>query len=194
MIRLIDIILSIITLMVLSPLILVVALILLVSPGAVFYVQGRVGKGGTDFNLFKFRTMVLDADRQGLLTIGGKDNRITPMGYFLRKYKLDELPQLLNILKGDMSFVGPRPEVRKYVDLYTVTQNRVLEVRPGLTDVASIEFFNENELMATAQNPEEFYISEVMPAKIKLNMEYIENPTLAHYFKIIFKTFLKIFQ
>ena len=149
-------------------------------------------KGNMDFKLFKFRTMVPGADSKGLLTVGGRDPRITPLGYFLRKYKFDELPQLLNVLKGDMSFVGPRPEVRKYVDLYSTEQKRVLEVRPGITDEASLQYFNENELLASSANPEELYIKEIMPAKIKLNMGYINNPSLTHYFRIIIKTLLKI--
>ena len=192
MIRLIDIILAVVMLTILLPLYLVIALLLFFSPGGVFYIQTRVGKGNKDFNLYKFRTMIPDSDSKGLLTVGGKDPRITSLGYFLRKYKLDELPQLWNVLKGDMSFVGPRPEVRKYVDLYSAEQKRVLEIRPGITDVASLEYFNENELLATSEHPEELYVKEIMPAKINLNMGYIENPSLAHYFRIIFKTFLKI--
>lgn len=192
MIRIIDILLSIILITVTLPLLLVVSIILLFSPGRIFYTQVRVGKGGRDFTLFKFRTMTPNADSKGLLTVGGRDSRVTRIGYYLRKYKLDELPQLFNILKADMSFVGPRPEVRKYVELYTTEQRKVLSVKPGLTDMASITYLNENELLEMADDPEEYYIQEVMPKKILLNMGFINNPSLTNYWKIILKTFIKV--
>lgn len=134
--------------------------------------------------------MRVNADRAGLLTVGGRDNRITNAGYYLRKFKIDELPQLINVLKGEMSLVGPRPEVRKYVDLYTPDQQKVLQVRPGITDMASIAYKNENELLAKSADPEKTYIEEVMPEKLKLNMVYINDPSLINYLKIIFKTII----
>ena len=136
--------------------------------------------------------MRINADKAGLLTVGGRDSRITTAGYWLRKYKIDELPQLINVLKGDMSLVGPRPEVRKYVNMYTEAQKKVLMVRPGITDMASIAYKKENELLAASPDPEKTYIDQVMPAKLKLNMVFIENPTLTNYFKIIFKTLFPI--
>lgn len=191
--RILDILCSFCVLLLLLPVWLVVALlIVLESRGGVFYVQKRVGKDNRDFNLYKFRTMRPDADSKGLLTVGARDSRITRVGYFLRKYKIDEFPQLLNILKGDMSIVGPRPEVRKYVDLYTPEQMRVLTVRPGLTDYASIRYVNESEVLAASDNPERTYIEEVMPAKLALNLQYIENQSLKEDFKLIFKTFTAI--
>ena len=157
------------------------------------YKQKRIGKDEKEFLLLKFRSMYLDADKRGLLTVGGRDPRITPAGYYLRKYKLDELPQLWNVLKGDMSIVGPRPEVKKYVDLYNAEQRKILRVRPGITDMASIEYRDENELLSMQAYPEEYYIDHIMPAKIKLNNVFIEAPTIGNYFKIIFKTVKSIF-
>ena len=136
--------------------------------------------------------MKTGSDKKGLLTVGNNDVRITKVGYTLRKYKIDELPQLFNVLFGTMSFVGPRPEVRKYVDLYTKEQKRILDVKPGITDNASLEYFNENELLAKSENPEETYVSEILPAKIELNKKYIKNPSFAADISIIFKTFSKI--
>lgn len=158
----------------------------------IFYLQTRVGRNGQDFKLFKFRTMHTNADQKGLLTVGGHDPRVTKIGYYLRKYKLDELPQLFNVLFGTMSLVGPRPEVRKYVDLYTDEQRHVLSVRPGITDFASLEFINENDLLAKSVNPEQTYINEIMPAKLALNARYIEQQGVLTDFKIIFNTILKI--
>ena len=158
------------------------------SAGPIFYIQKRVGLNGKEFNLFKFRSMRVNADKLGLLTVGGRDSRITNSGYILRKYKLDELPQLLNVLKGEMSLVGPRPEVRKYVDLYTSDQRQVLQVRPGITDEASIKYKNENNLLAISENPERTYIEEIMPAKLELNKKFIQNPSLVNYFSIILRT------
>jgi lipopolysaccharide/colanic/teichoic acid biosynthesis glycosyltransferase len=192
--RLFDVVFSFIGLILLSPVFLVLSVIILLdSRGGVFFMQNRVGKNGKDFSLFKFRTMHQDAEKKGLLTVGGKDSRITGFGYFLRKYKLDELPQLLNVLTGDMSLVGPRPEVRKYVEMYDEEQKKVLSVKPGITDIASIEYINENELLGRSQNPEQTYIREVMPAKIKLNLEYLSQRNLLKDIGIIFRTIGKIF-
>jgi lipopolysaccharide/colanic/teichoic acid biosynthesis glycosyltransferase len=191
--RLFDIICSLAGIIILSPLLLVLYLAVAVNSGfPVFYLQTRVGRNNKDFKLFKFRSMYLDSDKKGLLTVGGRDPRITPVGYFLRKYKLDELPQLFNVLLGDMSLVGPRPEVRKYVELYDSEQQKVLNVRPGITDYASLEYIDENELLSKSPNPEQTYIHEVMPAKLKLNMKYIGEAGLTTDLKIIFKTIQKI--
>lgn len=162
------------------------------SKGGIFYRQIRVARGNKDFLIFKFRTMRPDSDKAGLLTVGEKDNRITKIGYILRKYKLDELPQLLNVLIGDMSAVGPRPEVRKYVDMYNEEQLKVLTIRPGITDYASIEYSRENELLSKSDNPEKTYIDEIMPAKLKLNLKYISEAGFATDIKIIFRTLGKI--
>lgn len=195
MIRLLDIIFSAVGLLLLSPLFLIIyILIRCESKGGGFYCQQRVGKDGRMFGLYKFRSMRTGSDKKGLITVGGHDSRITRMGYFIRKYKIDELPQLWNVLKGDMSLVGPRPEVKKYVDLYTEEQRRVLSVRPGITDYASIEYVDENEILGKADNPDRVYVEEIMPAKIKLNMRYIENRSLKEYFKIIGLTFINIFH
>lgn len=192
--RVIDIFASAFMLILLFPFGLVVALFIACdSRGGVFYRQSRVGRNNRDFMLYKFRTMRTDADRLGLLTVGARDSRITRVGYYLRKYKIDELPQLLNILVGDMSFVGPRPEVRKYVDLYNDEQKKVLSVRPGLTDYASIAYINENEILEKADDKEQTYINDIMPEKIKLNMKFIQKPSLCQYFKIIFLTIKSIF-
>ncbi len=158
----------------------------------VFYVQNRVGKGGKLFGLIKFRTMYKDADKKGLLTVGVKDPRVTKIGYYLRKYKLDELPQFWNVLMGDMSVVGPRPEVKKYVDLYTEEQRKILELRPGITDWASIRFSNESEILAKYENPEEGYIKEVMPEKMKYYIKYLHEISLIQDIMIIFHTMRKI--
>ena len=193
MIRFFDFILSLVGLVVLAPIFIVLAIWIKVdSTGPVFYKQVRVGQNGIDFGLFKFRSMVVDADKKGLITVGGRDPRITRSGYFIRKYKLDELPQLINVLVGDMSLVGPRPEVRKYVDLYTDEQQKVLSVKPGITDYASIEYMDENEILGKSSDPEKTYIEEIMPEKIKYNMKYILNKNVSEYFKIIFLTLLKI--
>ena len=193
MIRFFDIFFSVIGLIILSPLFLFLALwIKIDSKGPVFYKQLRVGKDGKDFYLYKFRTMVVDADKKGFITVGKRDPRITRTGYYLRKYKLDELPQLMNVLRGEMSFVGPRPEVRKYVNMYNEEQRKVLSVKPGITDYASIQYIDENEVLATSDNPEKAYIEVVLPEKIKFNMKYIENQSVKEYFKIIFSTIKKI--
>ena len=193
MIRLFDILFSTIGLLILSPLFLIIYIIIIIeSKGGGFYSQTRVGKNGIPFAIYKFRSMRTDADKHGLITVGGRDPRITRIGYYIRKYKIDELPQLWNVLVGDMSLVGPRPEVQKYVDLYTDEQRKVLSVRPGITDYASIEYVDENILLAKSDDPDKTYIEVVMPAKIKLNMKYINNKSLKEYFKIIFLTLAKI--
>ena len=180
-------------LVLLSPVFLVVSLCIVVdSRGGVFYRQTRVGKDGKDFRLYKFRSMRGGADKRGLITVGAKDARITRVGYFLRKYKLDELPQLLNVLKGEMSLVGPRPEVRKYVEMYTAEQRKVLSVVPGITDYASIEYVDENRILGEATDPDRAYVEEIMPDKICYNMKYINHRTVGEYFKIIFLTLWSI--
>lgn len=195
MIRLCDVIFSLLGLLLLSPLFIIVALwIVIDNPGPVFYRQQRVGLNGKDFGLWKFRSMRVGSDKAGLITVGERDNRITRAGYYIRKYKLDELPQLINVLAGDMSLVGPRPEVRKYVDLYTPEQRKVLSVRPGITDYASIEYIDENRLLAQSADPDKTYVEEIVPAKIALNMRYINHQTLGEYFKIIILTFRKIIR
>lgn len=193
MIRLFDILLSLTGLLILTPIMLVAIFIIsLDSRGPVFFRQTRVGRNGRDFRMIKFRTMATGADKRGDLTVGTRDSRITPVGYFLRRYKLDEIPQLLNVLKGDMSMVGPRPEVRKFVEMYSDEQKKVLSVRPGITDYASIEFINENEILGRSENPEQTYINEVMPAKILLNMRFINEPTIGNYFRILWNTLFRI--
>ena len=193
--RFFDIILSFFGLCLLSPLFLFLAVwILLDSKGNVFYRQIRVGRNGKDFFLYKFRSMSPGSDKKGLLTIGGNDARITRAGKFIRKYKLDELPQLINVFIGDMSLVGPRPEVRKYVDLYSEEQKKVLTVRPGITDYASIEYFNENDILAKSVNPEQTYIDEVMPHKLELNLKYIRDIGLITDIRIILLTLFKIIK
>lgn len=193
MIRFFDLLFSLVGLVLLSPLLIIVYLfIILESRGSGFYTQQRVGLNGIDFKLFKFRSMAVGSDKKGLITIGENDARITKTGLFIRKFKIDELPQLFNVLIGDMSLVGPRPEVRKYVDLYTNDQRKVLNVKPGITDYASIEYANENEILGKADDPNKMYIDDIMPAKIELNIKYIENKSLKKYFNIIFLTFFKI--
>lgn len=188
--RLFDIVASGLGLIVLSPLFLILAIwIKCDSEGPVFYRQVRVGRWNKDFRIFKFRSMRVGADKGSLVTIGGRDPRITRSGYFIRKFKFDELPQLINVLVGDMSLVGPRPEVRHYVDYYTPEQMHVLDVRPGITDPASIKFRNENELMEKAEDPEKYYIEVIMQEKIKLYLEYVEKRSLLYDFKLILKTF-----
>ncbi len=193
--RLFDILFSLVGLIILFPVFIILSLLILFSsPGGIFYKQKRVGRNGNEFSLYKFRSMRTGSDKKGLLTIGGRDSRITSIGYFLRRYKLDELPQLLNVLFGDMSLVGPRPEVKKYVDLYSEEQRKVLSVRPGITDYASIEYIDENEILGKAADPEKTYIEEIMPAKLKLNLRYIGEQGIGTDLKIIFRTIGKIFR
>ena len=188
--RLFDIIVSACGLLVLSPVFLIMAIwIKQDSNGPVFYRQVRVGRHNKDFRIFKFRSMRVGADKGSLVTIGGRDPRITRSGYFIRKYKLDEFPQLINVLLGEMSVVGPRPEVRHYVNYWTPEQMHILDVRPGITDPASIKFRNENELMEKAEDPEDYYINVIMQEKIKLYLGYIQNASCWYDIKLIFKTF-----
>ena len=191
--RLFDIFFSLLGVILLTPLFLIIAILILVdSRGGVFYKQLRVGYNNSDFKLFKFRTMAIGSDKKGLITVGSRDSRVTPIGYYLRKYKIDELPQLINVLIGDMSLVGPRPEVRKYVSMYTPDQLKVLSVKPGITDYASLEYSNENELLGNSENPEEMYIKEIMPAKLALNLKYIKEKNVLMDFSLILKTLFKI--
>lgn len=193
MIRFFDIVFSVLGIVFLSPLLFIVYIFIIIeSKGGGFYTQVRVGLNGIDFKLIKFRSMAIGSDKKGLITIGGNDARITKIGLFIRKFKIDELPQLFNVIMGNMSLVGPRPEVRRYVDLYTSEQQEVLKVKPGITDYASIKYANENEILGTASDPDIVYIQEIMPAKIQLNMKYIHDKNLKEYFKIIFLTFYKI--
>ena len=188
--RFFDVIASGLGLIVLSPLFLILAIwIKLDSKGPVFYRQVRVGFKNKDFRIFKFRSMRVGADKGSLVTIGGHDPRVTRSGYFIRKFKFDELPQLINVFLGDMSLVGPRPEVRHYVDYWTPEQMHVLDVRPGITDPASIKFRNENELMEKAEDPEKYYIEVIMQEKIKLYLEYVEKHSFFYDLGLIFKTF-----
>ena len=179
----------------LLPFFVIICLSIIVNSGLpLFYFQERVGKNSRTFKLIKFRTMRANSDKKGLLTIGGRDPRVTAIGYYLRKYKLDELPQLLNVLVGSMSLVGPRPEVSKYVNLYNAKQLQVLNVKPGITDFASLEFINENDLLAQSSNPEETYINSIMPQKLDLNLQYIAQQSFMTDIKIITHTLLKIIK
>lgn len=191
--RLFDIVASGLGLLVLSPLFAVLAVwIKLDSKGPVFYRQVRVGRHNKDFRIFKLRSMRVGADKGSLVTIGGRDPRVTRSGFWIRKFKLDELPQLINVFVGDMSLVGPRPEVRHYVDFWTPEQMHVLDVRPGITDPASIKFRNENELMEKAEDPEKYYIEVIMQEKIKLYLEYVNTHSFLGDIGLIFKTFWAI--
>lgn len=193
MIRFFDILLSLLGLIILGPVFILTALwIKFDSKGPVFYRQRRVGRYNDDFVLLKFRSMYSDSERHGLLTVGNNDLRITRSGRYIRNHKIDELPQLINVLKGDMSMVGPRPEVRKYVDLYNDDQKKILMVRPGITDFASIKFANENEILGKVEDPERYYVDVLMPEKLKLNLRYTENRNLLNYFSIIFRTLFSI--
>jgi len=192
--RIFDIFFSFLGLIILMPLFIIISIAIKIdSRGNIFYCQDRVGLEGVYFRLFKFRSMRAGADKKGLLTIGTADSRITRIGFYLRKYKLDELPQLINVLIGDMSIVGPRPEVRKYVDLYDMpVQRKILSVRPGITDYASIQYSNESEILGQAEDPETVYIDVIMPHKLELNLKYISEIGILTDLKIIFKTLIKI--
>lgn len=191
--RIFDITLSLILLSMFFPFGLLISVwILIESSGGVFYKQVRIGHKGIPFKMFKFRSMRQNSDKLGQLTVGMRDPRITRSGYFIRKYKLDEFPQFINVLKGDMSIVGPRPEVKEFVDLYTDEQRKILNVKPGITDYASLEYFKENELLGLSNDPRKTYVEEIMPAKIELNMKYIQHPGLLNDIKIMWRTFLKI--
>lgn len=191
--RTFDVVASGLGLIVLSPLFVVLAIwIKADSKGPVFYRQVRVGRHNRDFRLYKFRSMRPDSDKKGLITVGGHDPRVTRSGYYIRKYKLDELPQLINVFLGDMSLVGPRPEVRKYVDMYTPEQMRVLDVRPGITSLASIRYRNENDILAKASDPDRAYVTQVMPDKIAIDLEYVPKASLLTDIRLIFMTFKEI--
>lgn len=191
--RLFDIVASGLGLIALSPVFAVLAVwIKADSKGTIFYRQTRVGRGGKDFRLYKFRSMRPDSDKHGLITVGGRDPRVTRSGYYIRKYKLDEFPQLINVLKGDMSLVGPRPEVRKYVNLYTPEQKLVLSVRPGITSLASIRYRNENEILAAAVDPDKCYVEQIMPDKLAIDLEYVSRANFWTDIKLIFSTFKEI--
>jgi len=194
--RAFDVVVSALGLIVLSPLLLICALaVKLGSPGPVLYRASRVGRYGQPFTLYKFRSMVIDADKQGLAVTGAGDARVTRIGRILRRTKLDELPQLYNVLRGEMSFVGPRPEAPRYTALYTVDQRRILDVRPGITSLASILYRNEEALLTgDDQQREQVYIHEVMPAKLQIDLEYVRNPTLTSDIVIIFRTLLALFR
>ncbi len=193
--RVFDTCSSLIVLVIGLPIFVLIALAIVIdSRGGIFFRQIRVGKNEQEFGLFKFRTMKPDSEALGQITVGGRDPRVTRVGYWLRRFKFDEFPQLINILIGDMSIVGPRPEVPKYVKLYTTEQKKVLSVRPGLTDYASLEYINENELLEKSSNPNETYINEIMPAKLKLNLKYIDENSLWVDFKLIFMTIAKLFK
>jgi lipopolysaccharide/colanic/teichoic acid biosynthesis glycosyltransferase len=195
MIRVFDILFSLTGIILLLPVFLILYIaISWESKGGGFYKQLRVGRYGKDFYVYKFRSMYMESDKKGLITVGERDPRITRIGYIFRKYKLDELPQLFNVLIGDMSLVGPRPEVRKYVNLYTNEQWKILSVRPGITDYASIEYINENIVLSNTDNPDRVYIEQIIPDKIRHNMKYITNFSLKEYFKIIFLTFEHIMR
>ncbi len=189
--RAFDLFFSSLGLIILSPAFLAIAVWIKIDDpkGGVFYRQTRVGRGNKDFRLYKFRSMRVGSDKDSLITVGGRDPRITRSGYFIRKYKLDELPQLINVFKGEMSLVGPRPEVRHYVDFWTEEQLHVLDVRPGITDPASIRYRNENELLENAEDPDKYYIDVIMQDKIKLYLEYVEKHSFWGDIKLIFKTF-----
>ncbi len=194
-IRIFDVTISAFLFIFLLPLLALIAILIkITSGGSIIFAQKRVGKFGEDFTLYKFRTMYQHSEEVGSLTIDSRDKRITGFGFFLRKHKLDELPQLWNVLKNEMSLVGPRPELRKYVNLYTAAQREMLMIKPGITDYASIEFRNENAILATHANAEEYYIYKILPHKIELNKKYAHNQKVKIYFIVIIKTFLLFFK
>lgn len=191
--RIFDLVFSALGLILLAPFFLVIAILIkLDSKGPVFFVQGRVGRFNKDFNIYKFRTMRTESDKKGLLTLGNNDSRITRIGYFLRRYKIDEFPQLINVLKGDMSFVGPRPELRHYVNFYTEEDMEIFQVRPGITGLASLKYRNEVELLKAAENPEEFFIKTIIPDKLKFNKAYIKRRSFFFDLKLIGLTIIKV--
>ena len=193
--RIFDVLFSLIVILCFFSLGLILSILIkLSSSGGVFYSQIRIGKNAKPFKIYKFRSMKIDSDHSQKLTIGMKDPRITSIGFFIRKYKLDEFPQFINVLIGNMSIVGPRPEVKEYVDRYSDKQRKILTLKPGITDYASIEYFKENELLAASSDPEKTYIEEIMPAKLKLNEKYLENQSLGHDIQIIWKTIKKVLK
>ncbi|MBC3758968.1 sugar transferase [Hyunsoonleella sp. SJ7] len=188
-----DFTFAFIGLVLLFPILILIALLIkLDSPGPVLFVQGRVGKGNKDFKIYKFRTMRTQSDKKGLLTIGNNDSRVTKVGYFLRRYKIDEFPQLLNIIKGDMSFVGPRPELRHYVNYYKDEDLEIFKVRPGITGLASLKYRNEVELLKKAENPEAYFINTIIPDKLKYNKLYIKNRNFFLDLKLILLTIIRV--
>ncbi len=191
--RLFDILFSLIILLLFLPFGIIISFwILIESSGGVFFIQERIGRNGLSFTMLKFRSMSKNSEKDGKLTIGMNDQRITKSGRLIRKFKLDEFPQFINVLKGDMSIVGPRPEVKEFVDLYTPEQQQILAVKPGITDFASLEYFEENKLLGMSDNPKDTYINVIMPAKIELNKKYLNNPSLGTDIKIIWRTFKKM--
>jgi lipopolysaccharide/colanic/teichoic acid biosynthesis glycosyltransferase len=188
--RVFDLIASLIGLIVLSPIFLITSVLIKInSKGPILFCQERIGLNGRPFVIFKFRSMTVNQNNTSLITVGNNDSRITKIGYYLRKYKLDELPQLFNVVIGNMSLVGPRPEVSKYVDLYSISQREVLNLKPGITDMASIKYRNENEILAKEVNPENFYISTIMPDKININLTYkSKTNSVIGSIAVIFKT------
>jgi len=193
--RIFDILFSVNVLLLLSPILIIIGiLIILESRGGMFFSQKRIGKKEQPFQILKFRTMFLDAEKKGQITVGDRDSRITRVGFFLRKYKLDELPQFWNVLIGEMSIVGPRPEVPYYVSFYNQNQRQVFKVKPGITDYASLKYFDENKLLGKSENPEQTYIQEIMPKKLALNLEYVNNHNFSTDLKIIGKTALRILK
>ena len=195
MIRFFDLIFSSFILLLFLPIGIVIAILIRIeSKGSVFYRQVRIGKDEKQFKLLKFRSMLIDADKQGNLTVGAKDSRITRVGYVIRKFKLDEFPQFINVLLGQMSVVGPRPEVLEFVALYTAQQRKVLLVRPGITDEASLQYFEENKLLAASEDPKKTYIDVVMPSKLAINLAYLEKRTFLTDLTVVGKTILRIFR
>jgi lipopolysaccharide/colanic/teichoic acid biosynthesis glycosyltransferase len=191
--RAFDLIIAIVVLVLFLPLFLIVGLLIIMeSKGGIFFKQERIGKDLIPFKILKFRTMHVNAEAKGKLTVGSKDSRITKIGFWIRKYKIDELPQFINVAKGEMSIVGPRPEVSRYVDLYSNIQKKVLSIKPGITDYASLKYFEENKLLGESLNPEETYIKEIMPEKLKINLEYLEKNSFKNDLTIIWETFLRI--
>lgn len=188
-----DVVLSMIALIILSPILLIIAIVIKIdSKGPILFIQERVGKNNKDFNIYKFRTMYVASQTKGLLTLGNHDSRITKIGYFLRRYKIDEFPQLINILIGDMSFVGPRPELRHYVNFYKKEDYIVFSVKPGITSLASLKYRNEVELLEAAEDPESFFINTIIPDKMKFNKEYIKKQNLFYDLKLIIITIAKV--
>lgn len=191
--RFFDVILSILGLVILFPPHLVISILIkLDSQGPVLFVQDRVGLHNSDFKIYKYRTMFSDSDKLSNLTIGEGDSRVTKIGYYLRKYKIDEFPQLINVLIGNMSLVGPRPEIRKYVNYYSKEDMEILNIKPGITCNASLKYVNETEILEQSKNPEKFYIEEILPDKIKINKVYMNNSNIFVDFKILFKTFYQL--
>ena len=195
MIRFFDIVISLILLIILSPIFLLIFIVIkLDSKGSVIFRQERVGLNNTNFIMYKFRSMQMNTQKKSSLTLGDKDDRITGAGTFLRKWKLDELPQLWNVLIGDMSMVGPRPELRKYVDYYTPSEMEILSVKPGITDIASLKYRDEAAILGTQTDPETYYIKKILPEKIQLNKIYFQKKNLQNYFWILFNTILSIIK